>query len=231
MEYVQGKTLLELAETISWEEQLQYIDRIAEAVDVLLTIHISAEAVPGPSGGGTIGHPLFKDSEAPKIFNDVASLQEHINYTSTLPQKPRYTVNPPRPESTFDNRLYLVYGDFYPGNFIFDANGSLSIIDFGHANLLPLCFQTYALLRPFPASGQYAAAIYDRIKTELPTKNIEALRRAAGWFCMSVRWLSMSRDEVFRGDYTPTYTLPEVMSAVKSQPDTPRSIFFEKCHF
>ncbi|KAF1736982.1 hypothetical protein CRV24_002597 [Beauveria bassiana] len=230
MEYVQGKTLLELAETKSWEEQLQYIDRIAEAVDILLTIPIPAEAAPGPYGGGITRHPLFKDSEAPKIFNDVASLQEHINYMSTLPQKSRYTANPPRPESTFDNRLYLVYSDFYPGNFIFDANGSLWIIDFGHASLLPLCFQTYALLRPFPASGQYADAIYDRIKTELPTRNIEAMRRAAGWFGMSVRWLGLSKDEVFQGDYTPTYTFPEVMSVVKSQPDTSRSIFLEKWH-
>ncbi|KAM3516772.1 hypothetical protein NHJ13051_009605 [Beauveria bassiana] len=230
MEYVQGKTLLELAETKSWEDQLQYIDRIAEAVDVLLTIPIPAEAAPGPYGGGVIRHPLFKDSEAATIFNDVASLQKNVNYMSTLPKKSRYTANPPRPESTFENRLYLVYGDFYPGNFIFDANESLWIIDFGHANLLPLCFQTYALLQSFPASGQYAAAIYDRMKTELPTKNMKAMRRAAGWFGMSVLGIGLPKAELFQGDYTSTYTFPEVTSVLKSQSDTSRSIFLEKWH-
>ncbi|KAM3540071.1 hypothetical protein ARSEF1564_007039 [Beauveria bassiana] len=201
MEYVQGKTLLELAETKSWEDQLQYIDRIAEAVDVLLTIPIPAEAAPGPYGGGVIRHPLFKDSEAATIFNDVASLQKNVNYMSTLPQKSRYTANPPRPESTFENRLYLVYGDFYPGNFIFDAN-----------------------------ERQYAAAIYDRMKTELPTKNMKAMRRAAGWFGMSVLGIGLPKAELFQGDYTSTYTFPEVTSVLKSQSDTSRSIFLEKWH-
>ncbi|KAM3514131.1 hypothetical protein MY11210_002232 [Beauveria gryllotalpidicola] len=98
MEYVQGKTPRELAETKSWEEQLQYIDRIAKAVDVLLTIPIQAEAAPGPYEGGLIRHPLFKDSKAPKIFNDVASLQEHVKlYEHHASDIQRYRQSPTTP--------------------------------------------------------------------------------------------------------------------------------------
>ncbi|KAM3514130.1 hypothetical protein MY11210_002231 [Beauveria gryllotalpidicola] len=50
---------------------------------------------------------------------------------------------------------------------------------------------------------------------------MKAMKRAGGWFGMCVSGLGLSKAELFRGDYTPTYTFAEVTSEVKSQPDTP----------
>ncbi|ATY61569.1 kinase-like domain [Cordyceps militaris] len=205
MEYVQGTTFLNISETKSREDQLEYIDRIAKAIDILLTIPVPSDAAPGPYRGGLIKHPLFRDSEAPKVFDDVASLQDYVNYMSTMPQRSRNTANPPRPECQLDCQLYLVYADLYPGNFIFDADGALWIIDFEHANLLPLCFQTYALVYPFSLSAGHAKDVHQRMRTKLPTDNIDAMKRARDWFIKCTFGLGIPRGDRFKGTETYHY--------------------------
>ncbi|OAA58184.1 Protein kinase-like domain protein [Cordyceps fumosorosea ARSEF 2679] len=199
MEYREGRTLQKLAETLPWEEQLSYIRRIAKAIDILLSIPIPADATPGPYGGGLILHPLFKDAEAPKLFKDVASLRAHVNYMSGMPQNhPPPSGAPPRPQCALDSRLYLVWGDFNPGNFIFDANGFLCLIDFENVNLLPLCFQTYALHYGFPISTQYGWAVSDAMETALPTHNMETFIRAHTWFVRCAAWMGVPEEERYR---------------------------------
>ncbi len=183
MEYVHGSTLLELAKTKTWEEQQPYIKQIAESIDVLLTISIPPDAAPGPHQGGVIRHPVFKDGEAAKPFNSVLALQDHIDSMVTSPGPARFRNLPP---ITFESKLHFVYSDLYPGNFIYDANGDVWIVDFGHAAFLPLSFQTYALVASFPRSMLYAYTISKLVKTKLPTGNVESMKRAHSHFTLCV---------------------------------------------
>lgn len=183
MEYVHGSTLLELAKTKTWEEQQPYIKQIAESIDVLLTIPIPPEAAPGPHQGGVIRHPVFKDGEAAKPFNSVLALQDHIDSMVTSPGPAKFRNLPP---IKFESTLHFVYSDLYPGNFIYDANGDMWIVDFGHAAFLPLSFQTYALVASFPRSMVYAYTINQLVKTKLPTDNVESMKRAHSHFTLCV---------------------------------------------
>ncbi|XWX01372.1 hypothetical protein V2A60_009399 [Cordyceps javanica] len=88
----------DLGHKIMGNEQSKYIDRIVKAIDTLLTIAVPADAAPAPYRGGRIRHPLLKDGEAIKQFDDLASLQEYVNYIGGMPQIPRFVADPPRPE-------------------------------------------------------------------------------------------------------------------------------------
>jgi hypothetical protein len=79
MEYVPGKTLLQiLCDTPN--QRLEHLyDHIAKAIKLLLSFEVPYDATPGPYGGGIIKHPLFKDYQANIEYSSVAQLQHHIN--------------------------------------------------------------------------------------------------------------------------------------------------------
>ncbi|OAR05866.1 hypothetical protein LLEC1_06398 [Akanthomyces lecanii] len=192
MELVHEPTLLELSETRSWEEQQPYLKQIARAIDVLLTIPVVGD-VPGPCGGGVIQHPLFRDGQAPAIFPSTAALQGHINAINSH-------RNAASSQITLESCLHVVYSDCFPGNFVLPPDGSLWILDFGHAGLLPLSFQAYALSYPFPRSRAVARAIGGYMTTVLPRGNLELMRRAHDRFSQYMFGFGLKEGEMFHGD-------------------------------
>jgi hypothetical protein len=68
MEYVPGKTLLQILDETPSEtpsQRLEHLyDHIAKAIRLFLSFEVPYDATPGPYGGGIIRHPLFKDYEA-----------------------------------------------------------------------------------------------------------------------------------------------------------------------
>jgi hypothetical protein len=76
-----------------------------------------------------------------------------------------------------------VYSDLYAGNFIFTDTEDLYVIDFEQANFLPLSFMSYAMFQNHFMCG----VLKERI--DLPSQNIEVMRRIGSLFVMSVRTL------------------------------------------
>lgn len=183
MEYAPGPTLLQLSKNEPAHDEAVYVAQIARGIEGLLSIPVAANAPPGPPGGGIIKHPLFKDGQAAKAFESVASLQDHINTMSSLPRTSGHAT---RPRVELEHELHFVYSDLYPGNFVFSSNGDMWILDFGHASLLPLSFQSYALSSPFPRSYRYASLVRCQLRIQLPETNLAAMQRAHDFFVLCV---------------------------------------------
>jgi serine/threonine protein kinase len=79
MEYVPGKTLLQILRDPPNQRLEHLYDHIAKAIRLFLSFEVPHDATPGPYGGGLIRHPLFKDYEANIEYSSVAQLQHHIN--------------------------------------------------------------------------------------------------------------------------------------------------------
>ena len=79
MEYIQGQTIYELLRDFPEGLLEDKFDRIFKAIDALLSIQIPPDVAPGPVGGGTIKHPIFKDGTASTEYRSVDELQQHIH--------------------------------------------------------------------------------------------------------------------------------------------------------
>ncbi|KAK0111923.1 hypothetical protein ONS96_001190 [Cadophora gregata f. sp. sojae] len=73
MEYVQGQTLKDLLNHDILHDL--YFNQVSRALKLFLSFEVPENASPGPIGGGTIRHPLFKDA--------VAS----VEYSQSMPYK------------------------------------------------------------------------------------------------------------------------------------------------
>lgn len=81
MEYVHGKTVGACLRDSSGEARNWVYDQVAKAIKQLLRVPVptSSGSRPGPVGGGCIQHYFFRDKVAPKEYNSVGDLQNHIN--------------------------------------------------------------------------------------------------------------------------------------------------------
>ncbi|OAQ99951.1 hypothetical protein LLEC1_04024 [Akanthomyces lecanii] len=179
IEYIQGRTFLELQKTLSVPQQQPLVDKIAHGIRALSSMTPPQSSPPGPYRGGIIRHPLFKDSTAAAVFDSVDGLEAHINKLTAVTPMAK-AQNPWK--ITLERELCLVYSDLYPGNFIFRADQEMYVIDFEHAAFLPRSFQTLALHASFPTSRVLAMDVAERLKAELPTENLPAMRVAQGNF-------------------------------------------------
>lgn len=79
MEYVHGKTVGAWLRDSSGETRDWVYDQVAKAINQLLRVPVPSGSRPGPVGGGCIQHYFFRDKVAPKEYNSVSDLQNHIN--------------------------------------------------------------------------------------------------------------------------------------------------------
>ncbi|KAH9212293.1 hypothetical protein DL95DRAFT_246645, partial [Leptodontidium sp. 2 PMI_412] len=142
MEYIQGRTIHELLKDFPEGLLEDKFDRISKAIDLLLSVRIPPNVAPGPVGGGTIKHPIFKDSTASTEYKSVNELQQHISRVANRMPDNNCEID------FSDDKLCLCFSDLYEGNFIFRENGDLYLVDFEGLSYLPSSFMAYALNQP-----------------------------------------------------------------------------------
>lgn len=87
MEYIRGDTVGSLEdkarESQSPEQSQETLDalsrRVAFALDEFLRIPVPPDTPPASVSGGIIRHSVFKDHEAPRLYQNVEQLEQHFN--------------------------------------------------------------------------------------------------------------------------------------------------------
>ncbi|POS74242.1 hypothetical protein DHEL01_v207358 [Diaporthe helianthi] len=85
MEYIRGETVASLEQKArqSPEQSQETLEglsrRVAFALDEFLRIPVPAGTAPSAVSGGIIKHPVFKDYEAPRPYENVEQLEQHFN--------------------------------------------------------------------------------------------------------------------------------------------------------
>ncbi|SPQ21407.1 547f5ec2-af15-4178-bc54-79792bc5304f [Thermothielavioides terrestris] len=176
----QVKDLAKRFDPITWKQnKAQYYDMITEGIRLLSLIPVPPDATPGPYTHAEryIKHMLFKDHEAPHIYNTVQDLEDHLNRIAVVAYQ--HLPGPP-PKVALEKELVYCYTDFNDENFMFttdpDGRPRLYIIDFEHASFLPLSFLSYAVLgrKPRFFTGKW---IREKLGPSLPQNNIEVMQR------------------------------------------------------
>ncbi|KAL2278619.1 hypothetical protein FJTKL_14338 [Diaporthe vaccinii] len=184
MDYIDGKTLRQLQEQQDWDSKKEtFINDIARAIQLLMSIQPPPGQKPGPVGGGHIRHPLFKDDSAFGEYSSVEELEKHLNKVSTIRDKAAPTVS-------LEKDLCFYYSDLFPGNFMFTAAGNLYVIDFDQAGFLPLSFMSFAL-----AESRWSPGLWIKDILRLPEHNLDAMKNIFYWFAIGVSWLGHPRPE------------------------------------
>jgi hypothetical protein len=86
MEYIEGRTVEDAWPGADDTERAKIVDGVAGALRALIQIPIGASRVPSAIDGGLIRHRMFSDQLAPRHYENVEQLQEHINLVSTCAQ-------------------------------------------------------------------------------------------------------------------------------------------------
>lgn len=178
MEYIPGKTLLQIMENWQAYSELadKYADQIAAGLRLLLSLPVPEDAAPGPVGGGLVRHALYQDHRAPIEYDSVDMMEKHLNKVATM-------ITDKAPTVKLERELHLVFADLYEGNFKFTEDGDMYFVDLKQASFLPLSFMSYALIQPH----RICAALQEGLDGELPQENLPGLRHTCGHFVMSSR--------------------------------------------
>ncbi|KAH6851199.1 hypothetical protein B0I37DRAFT_130596 [Chaetomium sp. MPI-CAGE-AT-0009] len=161
---------------LTWERnQALYYGMIADGVRLLSRMPVPPDATPGPytSAKRLINHMLFKDQEAPVVYDTIQDLEDHLNRVARLAYH-----GPNRPKLTLEKELVYCYTDFNGENFMFTANPDgrpcLYIVDFEHASFLPLSFLAYAVL----TNKRWSTSnwIEEKLGPSLPQDNIKVMK-------------------------------------------------------
>lgn len=86
MEYIEGRTVEDAWAGADHTERAKIVDGVARALRALIQIPIGASRVPSAIDGSRIRHRMFSDQIAPRHYENVEQLQEHINLVSTCAQ-------------------------------------------------------------------------------------------------------------------------------------------------
>ncbi|KAL2133432.1 hypothetical protein VTI74DRAFT_2358 [Chaetomium olivicolor] len=170
------KDLAKTPDPITWkQDEARYYEMIAEGIRVLSLMPVPPDATPGlyTRAERYIKHMLFKDQEAPVIYNTIQDLEDHLDRVAELAYD--HVPGPP-PKVALEKQLVFCYTDFNDENFMFatepDGRPRLYIVDFEHASFLPLSFLSYAVLgrklRWFTGRR-----MRDKLGPSLPQHNLE----------------------------------------------------------
>ncbi|KAK4234236.1 hypothetical protein C8A03DRAFT_37991 [Achaetomium macrosporum] len=179
------KDFAKISDPITWKQnEARYYEMITEGIRLLSLMPVPPDATPGPYTRAEryIKHMLFKDQEAPVIYDTIQDLEDHLNRVAELAYD--HVPGPP-PKVALEKELVFCYTDFNDENFMFatdpDGRPRLYIVDFEHASFLPLSFLSYAVLgrKPRWYTGR---RIREKLGPSLPQHNIEVMKRISYLF-------------------------------------------------
>ncbi|KIH86935.1 hypothetical protein SPBR_08547 [Sporothrix brasiliensis 5110] len=133
MEYIQGKTVEQLLEECKDDEAEAERVRgiVVHCLNDLIRIPVAAGSRPAAIDGGRIRHDVFDCRQASRHYENVNQLEEHINYplVKDLEREP----------------MIFLQDDWFPANFMRDADGHPVAIDFSETSILPSSFAKFLL--------------------------------------------------------------------------------------
>ncbi|OAA59033.1 Protein kinase-like domain protein [Niveomyces insectorum RCEF 264] len=131
MEYIPGKTLEQLWEDADEAEQETYRHRVADAFMALSRIPVDpSKRSPSAVDGSHIKHQMFDDRVAPRLYENVQQLQDHLNLLSK-----RLRGNTPC--NMAEEPLVYCFSDLHMSNFMIDEDGRMAVVDFAHTSFVP----------------------------------------------------------------------------------------------
>lgn len=135
MDYIEGKTVEEIWDTVSHEQRTSIVSQVAGYVSQLRSIHFDE---PGPLGGGKCRGFWFSMYEAGP-FTNRAEFNAWFTRKLQMSKKFGYADKalPDFDYSTF----VLLHNDLQPKNLILDCTGKIWIIDWGEAGAYPAIFE------------------------------------------------------------------------------------------
>ena len=133
-EYIEGTD-------VPHEMQLPEISQLLEAVKHLWSLPVPSDSRPGPLSGSPPQGYLWSDDGAPKSFKTTAEMQRFINDCVNID-----TNEPAMSDYLNIQHLPLVvcHGDLKRENLRVTSDGSLCILDWGHAGFYPMVFELYS---------------------------------------------------------------------------------------
>ncbi|KFY01215.1 hypothetical protein O988_02866 [Pseudogymnoascus sp. VKM F-3808] len=142
MEYIPGKTAGQCLKESQDEAAKEVIYRsIALALSELHRIPIPESRLrPAAVSGGGIRHSVFDELRAPRHYENVQQLEDHINAFLEL------TKRTARVQDLAREPMVFCQSDLFPDNFIIDADNRVAAIDFSDASIVPSSFAKYALV-------------------------------------------------------------------------------------
>ncbi|KAK3941435.1 hypothetical protein QBC46DRAFT_382684 [Diplogelasinospora grovesii] len=140
MEYIPGETAAKLLENVQDSTAKQRVYRgVASALDALYRIPVPLESRPAAVDGGLIRHPLFDEQQAPRHYQSVEQLEQHLNnFLAVTKRKERVRELAREP-------MIFCYSDIWLENFIIGKDGRVSVVDFADVSILPASFANFAL--------------------------------------------------------------------------------------
>ncbi|KAK2877180.1 hypothetical protein FQN49_001375 [Arthroderma sp. PD_2] len=171
---VPGKTAVELRKGISDPAKREAIFRlVALGIHELHRIPVPPRSRPTAMDGGLIRHGLFDEQEAPRHYQTIDQLEEHLNLFLKITRRKQ------RVERLAEEPMVFCFSDLWLGNFIIDDQNRVVVIDFGDVSVLPSSFSKFALL---PSQNDYPIDISSWVKVPSTddVDNTEALCAIAG---------------------------------------------------
>ncbi|WEW61239.1 hypothetical protein PRK78_006729 [Emydomyces testavorans] len=141
MEYIPGKTAAQLLEDTNEPAHKEAIYRqVAFALSELHRIPVPQGSRPAALDGGRIRHSIFDDAEAPRHYQNVDQLEQHLNLFLQI------TKRKSRVQDLAREPMIFCHSDLWFGNFMIDQDGRVTVIDFANTSILPSSFSKFLLL-------------------------------------------------------------------------------------
>ncbi|KAF3480163.1 uncharacterized protein GIQ15_05510 [Arthroderma uncinatum] len=140
MEYIPGKSGTQLLEATSEPTEREAVYRqMALGIQELLRIPIPPNPRPTAIDGGLIRHIIFEQQEAPRPYQSVDQLEQHFNLFL------QWTKREPKILGLSREPMVFCHSDAWPGNFIINKQGHVTVVDFSEVSILPSSFAKYAI--------------------------------------------------------------------------------------
>ncbi|KAK2597390.1 hypothetical protein QQS21_006014 [Conoideocrella luteorostrata] len=141
MDYIHGKTAGQLLQDSANDEEAKdrIYRQIAFAISELHRIPVPQGSRPAAVNGGKIRHEIFEENQASCHYRNVTELENHLNLFLSITKSQR------RVKKLAQEPMVFCYSDIWLENFIIDDDGTITIVDFEDASILPASFSRYTL--------------------------------------------------------------------------------------
>ncbi|KAI0466900.1 kinase-like domain-containing protein [Xylaria cf. heliscus] len=188
MEYIPGKTAKKcIADAQTEAEKEHVMNQVGLSLSELHRIPIPPGSRPAAIDGGRIRHELFDEQKAPRHYENVEQLQNHLNeFLKCMRSAERITNLSLEP-------MVFCQSDYWPENFMIDDTGCAVVIDFSDVSILPSSFASCAAKRNGYGFKSLGFNIHDRVwfPTTDGVDNTDALHVACGR--MPIGWAALSK--------------------------------------